>query len=77
MTSIATHIATYEASERHAEFFDVEFPGWETREVDPEASRYVSEWDMPVAEIDADAVSDADWDAWFEMTYVDPAERVL
>lgn len=75
MTSIATHIARYEASERAHEAFDVDFPGWEVRELAVEDRPFVSESDVRVEDIDDGPVSDADWQAFLEMSWVDPAER--
>jgi hypothetical protein len=37
--------------------------------------RFLSEGDFALDTHEADMVSESDWDAYFEMTFVDPAER--
>ena len=62
------------AEEAYAAKFDADFPGWEDRERWGET--LFSESDMaPV--VAHDHVSDEDWNAFLEMSWVDPAERDL
>lgn len=60
----------------YAESFADEFGAdWEMRE--QHGVRFLSEWDFAPEDVDADAPTDADMQAWLEMSFVDPAERDL
>lgn len=75
MNSIAAHHAEIDAFEANADWFDANMPDWADRE------RYgvdlLGEGDFALSDDTLDVVPDEDWDAFFEMTYVDPAERLL
>lgn len=64
---------TTRAAEVNAEAIEFDFPNW--RVESEMGDRFVSEFDMDPA-TDIEGPSDADWDAFLEMTWTDPAERV-
>lgn len=57
------------AAEAHADMFDADFPGWETREAFGDT--IVSEDDFPVYDTSADddRVSNEDWEAFLADRY--------
>lgn len=61
----------YALAERFEEDFGAD---WEMREQHGE--RFLSEWDF-APDVDVDGPSNEDWDAFLEMSWVDPAERWL
>lgn len=58
------------AAEDYADFFDFAFPGWEVRQ--DMGERFLSESDFPVEPPAPHGVTVDDWEAYREMTYVDP-----
>lgn len=66
---------TFAAADAAAVAMDDFAPGWEVRE--DFGVRFLSEGDFALDAPDADAVTDDEWSAFLEDTYVDPAERWL
>lgn len=65
-----------EREQAYAESFADEFGAdWEMRE--DFGVRFLSERDFAPEDVDEEAVSDEDWQAFLEMSWVDPAERDL
>lgn len=60
------------AAEEYRDFFDAMVPDWETRQ--DMGTRFLTEADFPVEPPAPSGVTVADWDAYREMTYVDPYE---
>lgn len=65
--------ATVAAHEADIAWLDSHVTDWETAE---QRDRFLSERDFPLDTLEADLgfPSNEDWDAYFEMTYVDPSE---
>lgn len=60
------------AADEYRDFFDWAMPNWEVRE--SYGDRFIGEADFPVAPPVVAGPTVADWDAYREMTYVDPFE---
>lgn len=61
------------AAEEYRDFFDFTYPEWEVRE--GMGDRFLTEADFPVEPAAPAGVTVADWDAYREMTYVDPFDQ--
>jgi len=72
-TALSDQIAEYDYADEAALAMDDFAPGWEERE--EYGVRFLSEGDFALDSPDSDAVSEDDWQAFLEMSYVDPAER--
>lgn len=72
--TFAATVTGYDAAEAHALAMDEFVPGWEVRE--DFGIRFLSERDF-APDVEVDGPSDEDWSAFLEMSWVDPAERML